>query len=191
MVVLLVCRMNCLLTVARCTVGGVDAPRNVATCQQQALRKKITSKWSGIAMMYFCWLTWTLASLWYPQQKAYKMFSTFLGLALKISSASNTSLWNLHMLLNKIILELILSFKLSQFGILVACFILPVLSPASLTYQPTLLTWSHSRVSLPINLVYIYSSLTDTPYDTLQCLHMDWFLVANPACLIPCKLTYI
>ena len=63
--------------------------------------------------------------------------------------------WNLHMLFNKIILELILSFKLSQFGILVACFILPVLSPASLIYQPTLLTWSHSRVSLPINLVYI------------------------------------
>lgn len=53
MVVLLVCRMNCLLTVARCTVGGVDAPRNVATCQQQALRKKITSKCSGIAVMYF------------------------------------------------------------------------------------------------------------------------------------------
>lgn len=181
MVVLLVCRMNCLLTVARCTVGGVDAPRNVATCQQQALRKKITSKCSGIAMMYFCWLTWTLASLWYPQQKAYKMFSTFLGLALKISSASNTSLWNLHMLLNKIILELILSFKLSQFG---TCHL-----PLSLISQ--LSSPDHTAVSHYLSTWYIYSSLTDTPYDTLQCLHMDWFLVANPACLIPCKLTYV
>lgn len=134
MVVLLVCRMNCLLTVARCTVGGVDAPRNVATCQQQALRKKITSKWSGIAVMYFLLANLDVSIALIPSTKSLQnVFNVF-----RISTENKFCIK--HMLLNKIILELILSFKLSQFGILVACFILPVLSPASLTYQPTLLT---------------------------------------------------